>query len=509
VTVAATVFLATLGVAILEGPVGIPNASTLYLVAVVVSAMVAGTGAALGTAVLSVLAYDLLFTAPTMTLHITDTGEWLSLVLLSFVGITVGQLVAILRRRAEEAHEREQESQDLFAISRVLATRDSTEAALGSIAPILRQRTGLERVWFGLGPMLAQERVVADTGTGSLPTSTSIAQLRRAAEGSPGEWVILHAPAQLRREASTGLRHRVVIETADGAVGSIWGVRERSAPEVDRSAGRLLAAAADQIGQALHQDRLAGQAHQVRIAQEGDALKSALVESVSHDLRIPLASIRAAAGPLIDPAARLSPTQVREAGSAIDREARRLDRLVAGLLDLGRIQSGSLQASREAVELREVLSRATARLVDRLPDDVDAASIEVDLEETWVDADPLLLQQAIGNVIENAVRHTPRGTRVLVHTTRSTDPPTIRLTVEDAGPGVPPEALPRLFDRFFRLVPPGTKRRPGSGIGLSVARGFAEAMGGTISARQSELGGLAIDLFLPATVMPAHLALED
>ncbi len=508
--IAGTVSLATLGVAVLEGPVGVPNASILYLVAVVMSAMVAGTGAGLGTAIVSVLTYDLLFTAPALTLHITDTGEWLSLVLLSFVAITVGQLVAILRQRADEAHEREREAQDLYAVSRVLATRVSTEEALESIALILRDRAGLDRVWFGLGPMVGHERIVADTGAGPLPMSTSIAQLRRASEGSPGDWVIIHAPGLPRpQQTSTGLRHRVVIEAADGVVGSLWGVRERSAPHLGRSARRLLAASADQIGQALHQDRFASQAAQVRIAQEGDALKSALVESVSHDLRIPLASIRAAAGPLIDPTARLNPAQVRHAGTSIDREARRLDGLVAGLLDLGRIQSGTLQANREAVELREVLTRATARLADRVPGDIDATSIEIDLMETWVDADPLLLQQAIGNVIENAVRYTPQGTRVLVHATRSDEPPIIQLTVEDAGPGVSEEALPRLFDRFFRLVPPGSRRRPGSGIGLAVSRGFIEAMGGRITARRSELGGLAVDLFLPATVMPAHLALDD
>lgn len=301
------------------------------------------------------------------------------------------------------------------------------------------------------------------------------------------------------------LRHRVAIEADGMPIGSIWGERDRSAPPIDASASRLLATAADQIGQAVRQDRLARQAAEAKIAQASDSLKSALVENVSHDLRIPLASIRAAAGPLIEGSVQLGPDGVREAASAIDLEATRLDRLVANLLDLGRIQGGMLQPHLEAVELREVVTRATSGLLERAPDRDSHGAPEVRLAETWVDADPLLLEQVVSNVLENAAQHTPPGTPVLVTATHEEATSSVCLTIEDGGPGVAPEVMPRLFERFFRDRTPRPSRRPGSGIGLAVARGFVEAMGGRIAARRSDLGGLAIDVRLPATVMPVDL----
>ena len=504
--IAASVAAATALVAVVETSLGLVDASVVYLVAVVVSAMLAGSVAGVGTAVTSVVTYDLLFTQPTFALEITDRSEWLSLLLFSFVGITVGQLVAIQRRHTDEALEREREAHDLYAVSRHLATRTSTEAALDGIARILADRSALERVWVGVGAGPGHERIVADTGGGPIAASPTFSQLRRSTSGDPREWVLIHTPGQRPGSAPRGkLRHRVVIEAEGSLIGSLWGERDRAAPSLDPSASRLLAAVADQVGQAIYQDRLAVRAAEARIAQASDALKSVLVENVSHDLRIPLAAIRADAGPLIDPAISLSPGQVREAALAIDRQAAKLDRLVANLLDLGRIQGGMLQAHREAVELREVVTRAAAGLADDDASGDGGGSVEIQLQETWVDADPVLLQQALANVLENARRHTPQGTRILVTAAREDAASSVRLSVDDAGPGVSEELLPMLFERFFRNPSSGPSRRPGSGIGLAIARGFVEAMGGRIAARRSDLGGLAIDIRLPATVLPPEL----
>ena len=509
--IASSIVAATLAVALLEIVFGLPDASSVYLVAVVLAAMTAGTAAALATAVIGVLTYDLVFTAPAMTLQIADTGEWLSLLLLSFVGITVGQLVVVQRRRTDEALAREREAQALYAVSHALATRASTQDVLPSIARILAARATFDRVWIGFGENESRERVVADTGSGPLSASPSVASLRRTPDGQPGEWVIIHSagrdrrPPSHRRPPSPGsLRYRVVIDAAGNIIGSLWGVRPRSASPVDPTATRLLAATADQIGQAAHQDRLATRAADAKVAQESDALKSALVELVSHDLRIPLASIRAAAGPLMGPSAEALPASVQEAAASIDREAARLDRLVANLLDLGRIQAGMLKTRCEAVELKEVVLRSLRRVAETTLVPADHP-IEQRVEESWVDADPVLLQQAVRNVLENALRHTPPGTPVVISASRTEAGAWVRLSIEDGGRGVSAEALPRLFERFYRTPSSGTTQRPGSGIGLAVARGFVEAMGGRISARQSRLGGLAIDMDLPATLLPEHL----
>jgi two-component system sensor histidine kinase KdpD len=503
------VVLATAGIALLEGPIEVANASALYLVAVVVAAIAGGTIAGVVVAIVCVLTYDLLFTAPALTLAVTDPNEVLELLILSFVGITVGRLVALQRQRAAEAEAREREAQDLFAISESLAARSSMSAALVRVVDVLARSTGFARVWIGIGQTIEREHVLADSGSGPLPAGGTMASLRRSADEPPGEWRLIH-PAAAGRAGEPGdlLRYRVAIESGGATIGSIWGSRPRSAPAPDPRATRLLVAAADQVGQAVEVDRSSERAAQARVAQEGDALKSALVESVSHDLRIPLAAIRAATGPLIAQQGDIDADEVRATAVSIDHEASRLDRLVSDLLDLGRVQSGMLKAHLEAVELREVVVRVVEQ-VGRIASSSDPGpAIDVHMEETWVDADPVLLQQVIANILENAWRHLAPGTAVVIRVDPATGDGQIRLWIEDAGPGVSDEALDRLFDRFYRLRVMGSSRRPGSGLGLAVARGFVEAMGGSISASHSQLGGLAVELVLPATVIPAGLLTE-
>lgn len=501
------VALTTVLVALLERVVGVPDASSLYLVAVVVSAMVAGTGAALLTAVAAIIAHHLLITGSSLDLLDTDTSEWLSLALLSFVGVSVGQLVALQRRRTEDAESREHEAQDLYELTRVLATRTSTEDALGRIAAILRVKAEMEQVWFALGADEREEIIAADpAGRPVPPAGGTVALLRRTGEQGTAEWVMIHAPASQAAAPRPGvIRHRVIIEANGGKLGSIWGLRDRSAGPIDPTSSRLLAAAADQVGQAIRQDRLAAQAAEARIARESSALKSALVESVSHDLRTPLAAIRAAAGALADPKVALDRAERAAAADSIDREAERLDRMVTDLLDLGRIEGGTLRATREAVELRELVDRAVERAEHGQHLSLDGNRIDAQLGETWVDADPILLEQAVSNVLENALRYTPPDAVVRVSTSQPADADRVRLSIEDSGPGVTDAELPRLFEKFYRAGSVSSSARAGSGLGLSIVLGFVEAMGGEVSLRRSALGGLAVDLDLVQTRMPAEL----
>jgi two-component system sensor histidine kinase KdpD len=274
--------------------------------------------------------------------------------------------------------------------------------------------------------------------------------------------------------------------------GSVWTGRERRLGEPDLTESRLLAAAADQLAQALAHDRLAAEAQAAEIARQSDALKSALVQSVSHDLRTPLATIRVAAGTLV-PGSGSTPEEQRESAAAIDREVEYLDRLVTNLLDLSRIEAGALRADLEPVDLSDTIQPIVGRLHDRL----DGRRLEIDLvgATSPVLVDPVFLDQIVTNVLENAAKYVPQGEQVRIRATQSDD--TIRLTVEDSGSGVPAEALPRLFEKFYRVQGRTTRSRPGTGVGLAVVRGLAEAMGGRVAARRSELGGLAIDVDLP------------
>jgi two-component system sensor histidine kinase KdpD len=486
---------ATLAIAGLESAVGVPNASSLYVVAVAAIAFRFGIPGAVLAAITSVGVYDFFFTNPEHTLTVADPGEWLNLVLLLFVAVTVGQLASLQRTRAEAALERERESRALYDVTRALATRETTITALPEIAAALARDAELRTVWIALGGDDARERVVAQTGP--VPTQwppRAYAVPHRPNEATDVAWTRIRSPRTMPAGGVPALNAlRVRIEDGGVLLGSIWASLEPMRELPGASATRLLRVAADLVGQALGQDELEEERRRAEVARQSDALKSALLESVSHDLRTPLASIRAFAGTLMDRDVTLDPEQARSNAAAIDREAQRLNRLVGNLLDLGRVEGGALRTAPEALDLEDVVIRAVRQVEGTRGGLALATSID---PASAAQADPVLLEQALVNLLENAVRHGAGG-QVRVSAGRALDG-VVRLTVEDAGPGVPDELLPRIFDRFFRA----RGQRSGSGIGLAVVRGFVEAMGGRATARRSELGGLAVDLDLPAAAMP-------
>jgi len=489
---------ATLVVGYLQDVVGVPNPSAVYLIAVVATALVAGTAGAALASVAAFLLYNFLFTAPRFSFSITDPGVLLSVVLLLFVGIVVGQLAALQRSRTAIATAREREALALFRLSRGLATRTSTLDVLQEVTASVRDELGMRRVWIALGPDDAAERIVADTGGEGRPAPAGLLQvLQRMPGETPAKWVRVH---QASRSAGNLDTYRVRIEAGGNPLGSVWALRDRDGGVPDRSATRLIAAAADQIGQAWAQDQLAGAAQAAEIARQSDALKSSLLQSVSHDLRTPLAAIRMAAAGL-RPDSQLGAVARRENADTIEREVEHLNRLVTNLLDLSRIEAGGLRVERETVELDDVLARAVERLRARSVD----RTLELALEGPPVRVDPVLLEAAFTNVVDNALAYTPPGAPIRI--AALADDAYVRLTIEDGGPGVPDGAMPRLFERFYRV--PGRNGRSrtsgGTGIGLAVTSGFVEAMGGRVAARRSALGGLAIDLDLPAAEVPVEL----
>ena len=493
--------IATLVIAILEGDVfGIEDASPVYLVAVVAAGALAGTVPAVVTAIVAFLAYDILFTEPRFSIAVADPREVLDLILFLFVGLVVARLVAILHARAEEAAERAAEANTLFALSRALATATSTAEAAPDIADRVRHAAGLQRVWIVAGTG-ASERVVADTGDGSPPSHPSLtSNLVRTPGDEPARWVRTHVKGRGGAPSTSDApQYRARIEVDDVPLGTIVAVRPRELGDPSRSETRVLALAADQIAVSLRRDQLRQAATDLEIAHQTDVLKTALIDSVSHDLRTPLASIRATAGGLADPEVAWTDDGRRDAAHVIDTEAARLDRLVSGLLDLSKIASGGLHPDLEPHELWSVVQPAVERVRPSLGD----RQISVDVPETLppVLADAVLLDIVITNLLDNIGAHTAPDAPVLIRANE--DDGMVRLVVEDGGPGVPTDSIGVVFERFRRGPTRTEGSRRGLGIGLSVVRGLVDAMSGQVTADRSALGGLAISVRLrPAPVDP-------
>jgi two-component system sensor histidine kinase KdpD len=430
--------------------------------------------------------------------------------------VVVGQLAGSQRGRAETAELREREARGLFQVSRALAAATDTGQAMREVVRILQTETGMSRVWIGLQGPSPLERVAADTGFGSEPAETGppgVAgrvpeptgptrhELLKRTEGDePARWVGLHAaPRSLRSVPGSDLAaYRVLIEAGDRPLGSVWALRSRSLGPPGREETRLLAAAADQVGQALERDRLRRDATSVEVARQSEALKSALLDSVSHDLRTPIATIRAAAGSLAEQRGEDDHGPIAE---AIDRQAVHLDRLVTNLLDMTRIEAGELRPQLHPILLDDAVADAVERMRSTLAGRDLEVAVPLDLPPVLVD--DVYLDAVLSNLLDNARKYSPDGTPIRVSACRPVPDGPVRLVVEDGGPGVPDEAMGRIFEKFYRAAPAVGGSR-GSGIGLAIVRGLVESMGGAVSAGRSALGGLAVTIDLPATA-PAAL----
>ena len=494
--------IATLAIAVVEAPpLSIPDASPIYLVAVVGVAVALGTAAAIVAAVLSFLLYNWLFVAPRFTLIVEDPAEYLNLLLLLFVGMVIGRLVALQSDRAEDAARRASESQALFRISRTLATSPRVADALPGLVEGLVTETRMDRIWIG---RLAggRELVVADSSGGPHPSPSIHVLLTRMPGDLPARWVRTHNPQESRRAeqpAASGTElFRTKIAADDVALGSVWATRSRAEGLPDREETRLLSLAADQIGLAFRREQLAEAANAAEVGRQSEALKDALLDSVSHDLRTPLATIRAAAGSLMDPDVDWTDGERRAAARTIDLEADRLNGLVRSLLDMSRIEGGALHPSLEVLDVEDLVRP----VVDRLAAVLEDHDVELRFEPGLppIRADAVHFDGVLTNLLENAAKYAP-GAPIRIAATATSDG-RVRIRVEDGGPGVPPESEERLFERFYRVPRSGEGSRRGLGIGLGVVRGLTEAMGGEVMAGRSELGGLAVDVFLPSAPEP-------
>jgi two-component system sensor histidine kinase KdpD len=491
---------ATAAVFVVEERAGVADASTIYLLAVALVAYLRGSWAAVGTALGAFLTYNFLFVEPRFTFQVAEPQQILTLVILLAVGIGIARLTGLQRDHAQRSEQREREARSLFAIGEVIADAATIRDAFPPLVEDLAAAGGMDRVWIGLGPTRALEQILGDSQPGDAPaTAGPHWVLRRSPDAHP-TWVRLSPPGPGAgpREDRPAL-FRAELTDGGAVVGSLWGIREPALGPPSEEETRLLANAADQVGQALIRDRLSTQTTELEVARRSEELKAALLDSVSHDLRTPLATIRAAAGTLADPALDLPAAERRAMASEIDGEADRLSRLVGELLDMSRIEGGALRPNLEAMPVEEIVRPALERARESLGQRRIEVAIDDDLPAVAVDQ--VLADQAIGNLLENVARHSAAEAPLRISASEDGDG-LVRLRIEDGGPGVPAEAMAHLFDKFYRVPGRRDASRRGTGLGLALVRGVVEGMGGSVRASASELGGVAIELRLPVAPDP-------
>ncbi len=474
--------------------VALPNISLVYLTAILFSALRYGLWPSVFACLLSVAAYNFFFLPPRYTFTIQDPANVVSLVFFLVTALIVSNLTSQKQRQTEAMEARAKTTAQLYALSRKIAGIRSLEDLLWAVT-------------YQIASMLKCDVVVL------VPDGQNRLQVRAgyppedaldAADMAAAQWTWTrnHPAGRGSDTLPGGKRLFLPLQTERGAIGVVGIHRERPAL-LTPDERRLLDALLDQAAVAIERARLAEDVDEVRLQAETERLRNALLTSISHDLRTPLASIIGALTSLNSFGETYDPKTRSELVSTAQDEAERLNRFVGNLLDMTRLESGAIEAKLDAVDLGDAtgvaLSRARPLLVDH------ATEIDVVPDLPMVKADSVLLEQVIFNLIDNAAKYTPPGTTIRI--SGRADGDRVIVEVIDEGTGIAPQSLETIFDKFTRLQE-GDNKRAGTGLGLPICRGFVEAMGGTITANnRQDRAGAVFTIRLPKAELSPELAM--
>lgn len=443
----------------------VASLSVIYMTAVVVVASRRGLGPALATAVLGFMAYNFLFTHPRYTFIVSRQGELLTLGLFLTASLITGNLAARLRARVEAQAAIAERTNKLYDFSRRVAAAATADdvvwASVSHVATTLRCEAVL------LMPSGPELRVVG----GFPPEDRLDVRDQSAAQFA---WERGEAAGRGSDTLPTARWFFLPLVASDKRLG-VLGIAYADDRQLLRTDRRLLDALIDQIALALERLRLTEDLAATQLATETERLRTALLNSVSHDLRTPLVTIIGAAGHLAD--VELSPDARRDLADNIREEGERLDRYVQNLLDMTRLGHGAMKPRFAPQDVAEIVGSARSRTRGILREH----DLQVDLAQNLplILADAVLLEQVLVNILDNAAKYAPEGTPIAI--TARLQGVRVELSVADRGPGIPPEDQSRVFDMFYRVAG-GDRQRAGTGLGLAICKGLVEAMGGTIRA---------------------------
>ncbi|MGH6817162.1 MAG: DUF4118 domain-containing protein [Methylovirgula sp.] len=473
---------------ILRQTFAVSNLALVFLVGVLMSAVNFGLWPSLFACLASVLAFNFFFLPPLYTFTIADPENVVALFFFGVVAVIASNLMARLRAQAIAAQRRARITEELYLFSRKLAGAADLDAVLWAtvyqIALLLKVRVVLllpEEGRLALKAGFPPEDQLDDADLAAAQWSFEKNQAAgRGADTLPGA-----------KRLFTPMR------TGRGAVGVIGIDSDRTGPLLMPEESRLLDSLSDQASLAIERIYLARDIAMARLAAETDRLRQALLTSISHDLRTPLASIIGSASSLVAHGEAIDPPVRIALLRTIQEEAERLNRFIGNLLDMTRLESGSLAPRASLVDLSDLVGAALQRGQRILSEHKIEIALEPELP--MLSLDVVLMEQVLFNLLDNAAKYAPQGSTIAISARRNGDG--VRLEIADEGEGIPQTDCELIFDKFYR-VHRTDRQRVGTGLGLAICRGFVEAMGGTITAgnRTDRIGAIfTLRLPVPAT----------
>jgi len=463
---------------------GPSNIGLVFLTAILMSAITYGLWPALAAVAAGALAYNFFFLPPLYTFTIADPGNVVAVFFFGLVAIIASNLAARVRAQALVTRERAAMTENLYLFSRKLAGVFKLDDLLWATS-------------FQIAQMLKVRAVILLPDNGSIAVKAGYPpeDVLDEADMAAAKWAWEHASAAGRGADTLPGAKRLFLpmRTGRGTIGIIGLDGDRPGPLLSPDQRRLFDALADQAALAIERINLVEDIDRARLAAETERLRAALLTSISHDLRTPLAAILGSATSLKSHRKTLDAAAEDELIRTIEEEAERLNSFIANLLDMTRLESGALEPKLDLVDLADVIGSAIRRAAAMLSP--HAVTVSLPPELPMLRLDPVLFEQVLFNLLENAAKYTPPGTRIEIGA--RADGARVVLRVEDEGDGIPPADLERVFDKFYR-VRAADQKRAGTGLGLPICRGFVEAMGGTISAANRSQGhGAVFTISLP------------
>jgi two-component system sensor histidine kinase KdpD len=466
------------------------NLVMIYLLGVVVVSLRFGRGPSVLAAVLGVAAYDFFFVPPHLTFAVADTQYLFTVLVMLITGLVIGSLTGRVEFQAEAARLREQRSSALYALSRELAATRNREQISRAAIPQVAASTA------------SQVCVLLPAPHGQL-VAVGNSEQDDVYQPSQHDQAVARWVFDNGRKAGHGTSTLPGAEAlylpllaASGTIG-VLGVRPRNgqlASDLDRL--HLLDTLAGLVALAIERANLAAEAQRIGLQVETERLRSSLLSTVSHDLRTPLAAILGATTTLLEADTSLDALTQRELLESISTEAERLQRLVTNLLNMTRLEAGALAVNKQLQPVEEIIGAVLNRMAPRLRE--HTVTTRLDPELPLAPLDELLIEQVLVNLLENAAKYAPPNTPIEIRVSR--EPAGVCLEIADHGPGVPPQDLERIFDKFYRA--PNAQTRSGAGLGLAICRGIVELHGGWIRAENRPDGGLIFRFLLPLTEHP-------